>query len=94
MAKTDWQKHLCEQPNSGMSIPQYCAAHGLHSADFYKRRKILRNQSEDFASLAIKADKSCPYLDLRVELAGDVLRFQGSSNHSGFLSALIAGVKP
>lgn len=96
MANTDWQRHIHNQPHSGLTVPKYCAMHGIQSSQFYKIRKRLKGEQTkpSFAAVDIKPSEVCPHVELRIELVGDEIRFKGSSNHQSFLSAFVDGLRP
>ena len=46
-AKTHfWRQVLARQQASGLTVPAYCAAHGLSQANFYRWQRVLAQRPE------------------------------------------------
>lgn len=51
--REQWQQHINNQPQSGLTIAAYCKEHGLTTASFYSMRSKLKDSKGSSTAKAV-----------------------------------------
>ena len=95
-SRSEWQKLIAQQQQSGLSVKGFCHQNGLNSKSFYRYRKQLNGPDAESGSAFIKVERSSKSVTVaasnRVELHYRDCRLQLLGCSPSWLAALLKGL--